>query len=61
MKKQIIKNPFIYKKLERINFYGPYYSYCSQCGIKNIDFYQKLPMGQLNSITNEIRKHRNLI
>ena len=61
MKKQIIKNPFIYKKLERINFYGPYYSYCSQCGIKNIDFYQKLPMGQLNSITNEIRKHRNLM
>ena len=61
MKKQIIKNPFIYKKLERINFYGPYYSYCSQCGIKNIDFYQKLPTGQLNSIINEIRKHRNLI
>ena len=61
MKKQLIKDPFVLKKLERINFYGPYYSYCSQCGIKNIDFYQKLPMGQLNNITNEIKKHRNLI
>lgn len=61
LKKEMIKNPLVLKKLERINFYGPHYSYCSECGNKNIDFYQKLPIKQLNSITNEIRKYRNLI
>ena len=61
LRREMIKNPLVLKNLERINFYGPQYSYCSQCGIKNIDFYQKLPLKQLNSITNEIRKYRNLI
>ena len=61
MKREMIKNPLVLKKLERINFYGPHYSYCSQCGIKNIDFYQRLPIKQLNKITNEIRRYRNLI
>ena len=61
MKKQKIKNPLILKNLERINFFGPYYSYCSQCGVRNIDFYQKLTLSQLNKITNQIRKYRNLI
>ena len=61
LKREMIKNPFALKNLERINFYGPQYSYCSQCGIKNIDFYNKLSLKQLNSITNEIRKYRNLI
>ena len=61
LKKKKIKNPLVLKNLERINFFGPYYSYCSQCGVKNIDFYQKLPLKQLNNITNEIRKYRNLI
>ena len=60
LKKEMIKNPLALKSLERINFYGPQYSYCSQCGIKNIDFYKKLSLKQLNSITNEIRKFRNL-
>jgi hypothetical protein len=61
LKKKKIKNPLVLKSLERINFFGPYYSYCSECGAKNIDFYQKLPLKQLNNITNEIRKYRNLI
>ena len=61
LNKKRIKNPLIIKNLERINFYGPYYSYCSQCGVKNIDFYQKLSFNELNKITNEIRKYRNLI
>ena len=61
LKREMIKNPFVLKNLERINFYGPHYSYCSLCGIKNIDFYQRLSIKQLNKITNEIRKYRNLI
>ena len=61
MKKQKIKNPLVLKNLERINFFGPYYSYCSQCGERNIDFYQKLTLRQLNSITNEIKKYKNII
>ena len=60
MKREMIKNPVALKNLERINFYGPQYSYCSQCGIKNIDFYNRLSLKQLNSITNEIKKYRNL-
>ena len=56
-----IKNPLVLKNLERINFFGPYYSYCSQCGARNIDFYQKLTLRQLNNITNEIKKYRNII
>ena len=55
-----IKNPLVLKNLERINFFGPYYSYCSQCGARNIDFYQKLTLRQLNNITNEIKKYRNI-
>ena len=61
LKREMIKNPFVLKSLERINFYGPRYSYCSLCGKNNIDFYQKLSIKQLNSITNEIRKYRNLV
>ena len=59
--KNQIKNPLVLKNLERINFFGPYYSYCSQCGARNIDFYQKLTLRQLNNITNEIKKYRNII
>ena len=58
--KNQIKNPLVLKNLERINFFGPYYSYCSQCGARNIDFYQKLTLRQLNNITNEIKKYRNI-
>lgn len=61
MKKQMIKNPLVLKNLEKINFYGPHYSFCSQCGIKNYDFYNKLPIKQLINITNEIKKYRNII
>ena len=57
MKKEMIKNPSAKKHLESINYYGPYYSYCT-CGNKNLNFYQKLPLNQLVKITNYIHNFR---
>ena len=57
MKKEMIKNPLAKKHLESINYYGPYYSYCS-CGNKNLSFYQKLSLNQLTNITNYIHQYR---
>jgi len=57
MKKEMIKNPLARKHLESINFYGPYYSYCT-CGNKNLRFYQKLSLNQLIKITSYIHKYR---
>ena len=59
--KAMIKNPVVYEQLDRINFYGPFYSYCHDCGVRNFHFYQKLPLKLLNNITNQIKKYRNLI
>ena len=58
IKKEIIKSPQANKHLERINFYGPYYSYCPSCGIRNLKFYQKLPLTNLIKFTNIIKKYR---
>ena len=57
MKKEMIKNPLAKKHLESINYYGPYYSYCT-CGNKNLSFYQKLSLNQLVKITNYIHQYR---
>ena len=58
-RKELIKNyPQSKKYLERVNFYGPYYSYCPHCGIRNLNFYQKLPLHQLIKFTNNINKYR---
>lgn len=58
LKKELIKSPIANKHLERINFYGPYFSYCPPCGIRNLNFYQKLPLNQLIQLTNIIKKYR---
>lgn len=58
-RKEMIKSPIANKYLERINFYGPYYSYCPSCGIRNIKFYQKLQVNNLIKFTNVIKKYRN--
>ena len=58
MRKELIKNPIAVKHLERINFSGPYYSYCPTCGIRNLKFYQKLPLNKLIQFTNIIKKYR---
>ena len=54
----MIKSPIAYKHLERINFYGPYYSYCPSCGYRNLKFYKKLNLNQLIKFTNIIKKYR---
>ena len=59
IKKEMIKSPIANKHLERINFYGPFYSYCPSCGIRNLKFYQKLHLNQLIQFTNLIKKFRN--
>ena len=58
MKKEMIKNPLANKYLERINYYGPYYSYCPSCGIRNLNFYQKLPINNLFKFTRIINQYR---
>ena len=58
MKKEMIKSSVATRHLERINYFGPYYSYCPSCGIKNLDFYKKLPLNRLIKLTNIIKKYR---
>ena len=58
MKKEIIKSPVANRHLERINYFGPYYSYCPSCGIKNLDFYKKLPLNRLIKLTNIVKQYR---
>ena len=58
MKRQIIKSPIASRQLEKINYFGPYYSYCPSCGIKNLHFYQKLPLNRLIKLTNIIKKYK---
>ena len=58
IRKEMIKNPIANKHLERINFYGPYYSYCPSCGYRNLKFYKKLNLNQLIKFTNIIKKYR---
>ena len=58
MRKEMIKSPVATRHLERINYFGPYYSYCPSCGIKNLDFYKKLPLNRLIKLTNIVKKYR---
>ena len=58
LKKEISKRPVVNKHLERINFYGPFFSYCPPCGVRNLNFYEKLPLHQLIRFTNIIKNYR---
>ena len=58
MRKEMIKSPVATRHLERINYFGPYYSYCPSCGIKNLNFYKKLPLNRLIKLTNIVKKYR---
>ena len=55
-KKIHISNPIIFKNLEGINFYGPYFSYCPACGNKNLEFYKNLEQNQCLKIIHQIKK-----
>ena len=57
-KKIEIKNPIVKKNLEKINFYGPYYSYCPPCGNKNNEFYNQMYQQNVIEIIQFIKKSR---
>ena len=57
-KKIEIKNPIVKKNLEKINFYGPYYSYCPPCGNKNNEFYNKMDQQNAIELIQFIKKSR---
>ena len=59
-KKYKIKDENVMKQLENINFFGPYYSYCPQCGNRNVDFYKNLDNNKLIQIVQQIKKIRGL-
>ena len=43
------------KQLESINYFGPYFSYCSECAIKNINFYKNIESDVLFDIIKQIK------
>ena len=62
-KKEIIKKEIndskVYKSLNRINFYGPYFSYCPYCYKNNIKFYKNLEKNQCLNILDFIKMERS--
>ena len=51
-------NPIIKKNIESINFYGPYYSFCSSCRNKNMEYYNNMEPNQCIDIIHLIKKIR---
>jgi hypothetical protein len=51
----IFKNSNLMKQLESINYFGPYFSYCSECAIKNINFYKNIESDVLFDIIKQIK------
>ena len=47
------------KQLESINFFGPYYSYCSKCGEKNTNFYKNIDSETLIEIIKQIQNNKD--
>ena len=58
-RKIILKNPYAMKLLESINFFGPYYSYCSKCGEKNTNFYKNIDSETLIEIIKQIQNNKD--
>jgi len=58
-RKIILKNPYAMKQLESINFFGPYYSYCSKCGEKNTNFYKNIDSETLIEIIKQIQNNKD--
>ena len=59
MKKEMIKSPLANKYLERINYYGPYFSFCPSCRSKNLDYYNKMEPNQCIELIHFIKKERH--
>ena len=58
-KKLHIKDRYAMNQLESINFYGPYFSYCPECGIRNTDFYKNIDTNSLIEIVGQIKKNKD--
>ena len=54
-----VNNPIIKKNIESINFYGPYYSFCSSCRNKNMEYYNNMEPNQCIDIIHLIKKIRH--
>ena len=54
-----IHEPEIKKKLEDINYYGPFYPYCFIGRRKNMLFYKTMEHNQCITLLNYLRKMRN--
>ena len=53
-----IINPIIKKKLEHINYFGPFYNFCIDCRKRNIDFYNKLEYNTCLKLIHYIKKSK---
>ena len=58
-KKYKIKDKYAMQQLESINYYGPYYSYCPNCGKRNTDFYNNINSDILIDIVGQIKKNKD--
>jgi len=47
------------KQLESINYFGPYFSYCSKCGVKNTNFYKNIESDILIDIIKQIKNNKD--
>ena len=56
-----IEDPEIKRKLETINYYGPYYSYCPSCKRRNIDFYNNYEKSNCLRLLQYMKKVRGKI
>ena len=54
-----ITNPEVNKRLQDINFWGPYFPYCLIGRNKNMRFYQTMEPNQCIKLLNYIKKVRN--
>ena len=53
-----IINPIIKKKLEHINYFGPFNNFCIYCRKRNIDFYNKLEHNRCLKLIHYLKKSK---
>ena len=58
-RKLYIKDRYAMNQIESINFYGPYFSYCPECGPRNLDFYKNIDTNTLIEIVGQIKKNKD--
>ena len=58
-KKLNIKDKYALNQLESINYFGPYFSYCPECGLRNNNFYKNIEIDTLIDIVGQIKKNKD--